>query len=181
MPAMHAGFIKFRGADRREGASMMKLPAVGVILIPESAALWAQPRRLNPELKYTVSPSESQAEFYVHSTLADVNGVFSSYQAEFKVLTSRFEDISFTIDVGAASVRTGNGAKDKMVKGERFFCVESHPSITFASKRIVPDPGNPMKFAMGEDFIIRSLRSSPRATNVDAYMRTCPLTVGSSA
>src|SRR6266481_9073516 len=175
MPAMRAGFIKFRAADpesrvkyteprfqrqtsplRRERASMMKLPVVGIVLILASAVLLAQ-QRLNPELKYIVSPSESQVEFHVHSTFAEVNGVFSSYKAEFKVPTPRFEDISFSIEVGAASVRTGNGAKDKMVKGERFFWVQKHSSITFVSKHITRDAGDPLKFAMEGDFTIRGV------------------------
>ncbi len=135
---------------------MRRMPVASLVLIP-AAGLFAQQPQLNPQLQYLVSPSESKVEFSIHSTLADVTGVFSSYQAQFKAPTPRFEDISFTLNVAAASVSTGSGTKDKMVKGDRFFWVGKYPSITFVSKRIVADTGNPLKFAMEGDFTLRGV------------------------
>src|SRR5262249_22499185 len=85
------------------------------------------------------------------------HGTFSSYQAEFKAPTRRFEDISFTINVASSSVHTGSGKKDKIVRGNHFFWVEKYPSINFASKRIIADPGSPLKFGMEGDFTIRGI------------------------
>src|SRR4029077_1426710 len=38
-----------------------------------------------------------------------------------------------------------------------FFWVEKYPSITFVSRRIVPDPSNPLKFSMEGDFTLRGV------------------------
>jgi polyisoprenoid-binding protein YceI len=129
----------------------------GIVLILSSAGLFGQRRQLDPQLKYNVIKPESRVEFFVHSTFADIDGVFSSYQVEFKVPTPRFEDISFTMNVAAPSVHTGSGTKDKMVKGKHFFWAEKYPFITFVSKGIVPDPSNPLKFCMEGDFTIRGV------------------------
>ena len=136
---------------------MGRLPGFGIVLLLSSAALPAQQRQLDPQLRYEVIQPESRVEFFVHSTLADVDGVFSAYKAEFKVTTPRFEDVSFNLTVAASSVHTGTSTKDKMVKGKNFFWVEKYPSITFVSRRIVPDPSNPLKFSMEGDFTLRGV------------------------
>jgi polyisoprenoid-binding protein YceI len=136
---------------------MMKVPVMVAVLILASGGLHAQQPQLNPELKYVVALSESQVEFSVHSTLADVKGDFALYQAEFKVPTSRFEDISFVINVAASSVHTGSSTKDKMVKSDNFFWIQKYPFITFVSRKIIPDPNNPLKFAMEGNFSLRGV------------------------
>jgi polyisoprenoid-binding protein YceI len=135
------------------GISFMKLPA----LILTCGALLAQPSRLDPELKYIVNPKASRVEFFVHSTLADVNGVFSSWKAEFKVPTPRMEDVTFTLHVASSSVSTGSGSKDKLIKGKNFFWIQKYPSIDFVSTKITADPGDPLKFTMAGNFTMRGV------------------------
>lgn len=132
---------------------VMRLPA----LILTCGALLAQPRQLDPQLKYIVNPAKSRVEFFVHSTLADVNGVFSRWKAEFKVPTPRMEDVAFTLHVVSASVSTGSGSKDKLIKGKHFFWIQKYPSIDFVSTKITADPGDPLKFTMAGNFTMRGV------------------------
>jgi polyisoprenoid-binding protein YceI len=127
------------------------------ILVVTCAALQAQPRPLDPSLKYTVDAKESRVEFFVHSTLSDVEGVFSAWKAEFKVPTTRIEDATLTLHAVSSSVSTGNGAKDKLLKGENFFWTQKYPSIDFVSTRITPDAANPVKFTMEGNFTMRGV------------------------
>jgi polyisoprenoid-binding protein YceI len=135
----------------------MRLPAVGFTLILVSAELFAQTPQLDPELKYIVHPKKSRVEFFVHSTLADVDGVFSQWQAEFKVPTPRIEDSTLTLQVSAGSVSTGSGSKDKLIKGENFFWVQRYPYMSFVSTRITRDAANPLKFTMEGNFTLRGI------------------------
>ena len=135
----------------------MRRPAVFGIVLILSAGVFAQQRQLDPRLRYNVVKPESRIDFFVHSTFGDVDGVFGAYEAEFKVTTPRFEDLSLTMKVTASSVHTGSSSKDKMVKGKNFFWVEKYPYILFASRRIVPDPANPLKFSMEGDFTLRGV------------------------
>jgi polyisoprenoid-binding protein YceI len=135
------------------GNFVMKLPAV----ILTCAALLAQTPQLDPQLKYIVNPKMSRVQFFVHSTLSDVEGVFSNWKAEFKVPTPRVEDASLTLHVVSSSVSTGSGSKDKLIKGENFFWIQKYPSIDFVSTGITGDPGNPLKFTMQGNFTMRGV------------------------
>src|SRR5258707_5680951 len=99
-----------------------------LVLMLSSIPLYAQ---IDPQMTYEVAKPTSRVEFFVGATLGDINGVFSSYNVEFKPSTPRLEDSSFSLEVVAQSVRTGSEGKDKMVKGKHFFWAERYPSITF--------------------------------------------------
>src|SRR6478672_1290446 len=124
------------------------------VLMLSLALMFAQ---LDPRLVYEVVKANSRVEFFVDATLGEIDGVFSSYDVEFKASTLRFEDSSFRLEVASQSVRSGNDGKDKMIKGQHFFWVERYPSITFVSRQIVADSGNPRKFAVPGDLTIRGV------------------------
>ena len=135
------------------GISFMKLPA----MILTYAALQAQTPQLDPQLKYIVNPKTSRVDFFVHSTLSDVEGVFSNWKAEFKVPTPRIEDATLILHVVSSSVSTGSGSKDRLIKGDKFFWIQRYPSIDFVSTKITADPGNPLKFTMAGNFTMRGV------------------------
>lgn len=133
--------------------SFKKLPA----LILTCVALQAQTPQLDPHLKYIVNPKTSRVDFFVHSTLSDVEGVFSNWKAEFKVPTPRIEDATLILHVASSSVSTGSGSKDRLIKGENFFFVQRYPFIDFVSTKIAADPGDPLKFTMDGNFTMRGV------------------------
>uniref|UniRef100_Q01Y84 YceI family protein n=1 Tax=Solibacter usitatus (strain Ellin6076) TaxID=234267 RepID=Q01Y84_SOLUE len=133
--------------------SFMKLRA----LILTCSALQAQTPPLDPQLKYIVESKKSSVQFFVHSTLSDVDGVFSNWKAEFKVPTPRIEDATLILHVVSSSVSTGSGSKDRLIKGENFFWIQRYPSIDFVSTKITADPSDPLKFTMDGNFTMRGV------------------------
>ena len=121
------------------------------------AVLLAQTPQLDPQLKYIVNPKASSVDFFVHSTLSDVEGVFSNWKAEFKVPTPRVEDATLILHVVSSSVSTGSGSKDRLIRGDNFFWVQRYPAIEFVSTRISAVPDNPLKFTMEGNFTMRGI------------------------
>jgi polyisoprenoid-binding protein YceI len=134
----------------------MKL-GLSLAVISACVCLLAQEGQLDPNLKYIVNVKQSSVQFFVHSTLSDVDGKFGQWHADFKVPTPRIQDATLTLHAVSASVSTGSGSKDKMIKSENFFWVQRYPSIDFVSTRITPDPANPLKFTMDGNFTMRGI------------------------
>jgi polyisoprenoid-binding protein YceI len=135
------------------GYFVMKLPAAILLC----AVLLAQTPQLDPALKYVVNHQQSRVEFFVHSTLSDVEGFFSTWKAEFKVPTPKIDDATLILKVISSSVSTGSRSKDKLIKGENFFWIQRYPSIDFVSTKITADPGDPLKFIMDGNFTMRGV------------------------
>ena len=136
---------------------MRKRRLLGLPLLISSAVLSAKVSDLDPHVAYKVNKTKSRVEFFVHSSFADIDGVFSSFQVALRTPTTQFEDMSLTIKADAASIRTGNSDKDKMIRGQHFFWVEKYPTITLVSRRIAADPGSPLRFQMEGDFTLRGV------------------------
>lgn len=89
--------------------------------------------------KWTVDQAHSNVGFQVkHMMISKVKGSFTRYTAD--VEAKDLEDltealIQFEIDV--ASITTKNEDRDKHLKSEDFFNVETYPHITFTSTAIV--------------------------------------------
>jgi polyisoprenoid-binding protein YceI len=136
---------------------MGKSPLPGLLLLILSAVLSAKLANPDPLAAYKVNKTKSRVEFLVHSTFANINGIFSSYQVALHPPTPRVEDMSLSIKADAASLRTGSSDKDKKIKGQHFFWVTEYPTVTLVSRRIVADPGNPSRFKMEADFTLRGV------------------------
>jgi|GEM_PF-5537350 len=134
---------------------MNKMLVATFCLICCGIALKAQnPAR--PARQYAIVIPESKVEFFVGSSVGDVK-TFSSWKGEFKVATPGVpESAALTLDLVAASMTTGNGAKDKMVKGKDFFYVEKYPAISFTSTKVIPST-DPNKFQVLGDFTLRGV------------------------
>jgi polyisoprenoid-binding protein YceI len=108
-------------------------------------------------MQYSINMPESRVEFYVSSTVGDVNGTFKSWKGELKVATPGVaESASMDLQISAASMTTGSGAKDKVVKGEDFFYVAKYPEITFTSTKVIPS-NNPNQFQVQGEFTLRGI------------------------
>jgi polyisoprenoid-binding protein YceI len=124
------------------------------VLLVFATGLMAAPLQ-DVQSRYVVKTS-SKIEFHATSTFAKVVGVFHMWDADMKVPAGKFADASLVLEIEAASVSTGNGLRDKEVKGKNFFSVQEHPKIRFASKSITAGDA-PTKFHMDGELTIRGI------------------------
>jgi polyisoprenoid-binding protein YceI len=106
---------------------------------------------------FTINVPESKVEFFVGSSAGDVNGVFKTWTGKLSQSTLGVpESATLSLEVTAASMSTGSGLKDKMVKGKDFFYVKDFPTVTFTSTKVIPS-GDPNKFQVEGDFTLRGV------------------------
>ena len=84
---------------------------------------------------WTADPARTKVEFEVEHFwgLHNVSGHFRRFDGSYFVGPAGPE-IELTID--AASVDTGNAARDKHLRSAHFFDVDAHPQVRFTSTRI---------------------------------------------
>jgi polyisoprenoid-binding protein YceI len=110
---------------------------------PSYAQTPAQPGR-----EFVIDVPNSKVEFFVGSSAGDVNGAFGSWNGRLYVATPGVpETATLNLEISAASMTTGSGIKDKMVKGPRFFSVDNYPTVSFASTSVTTS-GDPNKFQL---------------------------------
>jgi polyisoprenoid-binding protein YceI len=89
---------------------------------------------------YKIDPAHSSAQFSVrHMMISNVRGSFGSVQGTIEYDADRPADsrIDAVIDVG--TINTNDQKRDEHLKSPDFLHAEQHPTITFKSKKIVPD------------------------------------------
>ncbi|MFJ3958378.1 YceI family protein [Arthrobacter sp. NPDC090010] len=80
---------------------------------------------------WTLDPSHSEAAWTVrHAGISKVRGTFGELAA---TVTVSDEDAVVDATIQSASITTGDPNRDGHVKGEDFFDVENHPTLTFKS------------------------------------------------
>jgi len=126
--------------------------ALGIVSTPQTPA--------KPVREYTIDVPKSKVEFFVGSSVGDVNGSFGVWRGEFKVATPGVpESATLTLEIVAPSMSTGNGMKDKTIKGKKFFYVQQYPTISFTSTRVIPT-ADPNKSQVEGDFTLRGVTRS---------------------
>jgi polyisoprenoid-binding protein YceI len=130
--------------------------ALALLLISSGVALNAQtPART--ARNFTIDVPESKVEFFVGSSVGDVNGVFKTWTGKLSQATPGVpESATLSLAVTAASMSTGSGLKDKMVKGKDFFYVKGFPNVTFASSKVIPS-SDLNNFQIQGDFTLRGV------------------------
>ncbi len=142
--------------DFRTGDLMSRKLTLILLLILSGVALNAQTPAQGPRT-FTINVPESKVEFYVGSSAGDVNGVFNTWTGNLSQNTPGVpETATLSLDVTAASLSTGSGLKDKMIKGKDFFYVQDFPDVTFKSSKVIPS-GDPNKFQVQGDFTLRGV------------------------
>lgn len=92
--------------------------------------------------KWNLDSAHSEIGFTVrHMMIAKVRGSFGKYTAEVELPDSGFEGGSVKVSIEAASIDTSQEQRDGHLRSADFFDVEKFPTITFASKRVVPGSG----------------------------------------
>lgn len=133
----------------------MKLKIIATMLV-FSAATFAAAGIPSPDEAFSVNHESSRIEFHASATFTKVIGVFHNWQADLKIPAGKVENASLTLEIEAASVKTGSGLKDKTVKSHNFFDVETHPTIRFVSSRVLAGP-DPSRYLMEGDLTLRGV------------------------
>ncbi|MEZ2370222.1 YceI family protein [Arthrobacter sp. RCC_34] len=86
---------------------------------------------------WTLDPSHSEAAWTVrHAGISKVRGTFGDLAATVTVTDA---DAVVDATIQSASISTGDANRDGHVKGEDFFDVENHPTLTFKSTSLEGD------------------------------------------
>lgn len=84
----------------------------------------------------------SAVEFTVRFMgLSKVRGAFSEFRGTFMLDTADVTRSSITVVIGAASINTNVGARDRDLKSPNFFDAVKYPDIVFASSAVERRPG----------------------------------------
>lgn len=72
----------------------------------------------------------------VHNTIADVEGLFNTFDASITAAKPDFSDAVFTLRIDVASINTQVQMRDDHLRSADFFEVETYPEITYKSSKI---------------------------------------------
>lgn len=105
-------------------------------------------------MPWQVDPSHSSIEFSAkHMLVASVKGRFDEFAVEADIDPENITASKAVIHIQAASLDTRDGQRDGHLRSPDFLDVESHPEITFETKRI--EPKGKGEFAIVGDLTIR--------------------------
>ena len=92
---------------------------------------------------YAVEPSHSSVEFAVkHMLIATTRGRFQDFQVTAEVDETNFANSSATVRLQAASIDTRQPDRDAHLRSADFLDAETHPELTFVTRRIEPKGGD---------------------------------------
>jgi len=89
--------------------------------------------------EWKIDPNHSTASFAVrHMMVTTVHGNFSGLAGTVDYDPADLKAAKANLTINAATIDTRNERRDADLKGPNFFDVEKFPTITFVSKRVVP-------------------------------------------
>lgn len=92
---------------------------------------------------YAVEPTHSSVEFAVkHMLIATTRGRFQDFQVTAEVDETNFANSSATVRLQAASIDTRQPDRDAHLRSADFLDAETHPELTFVTRRIEPKGGD---------------------------------------
>lgn len=87
--------------------------------------------------RYTIDPAHSNVEFSIrHLVIARVRGRFTRFTGELELDPDDVTRSRVSAEIEVASISTNEDKRDAHLRSADFFDVESHPLITFTSKRV---------------------------------------------
>ncbi len=112
-------------------ASLLVLPALLLAAQPfDSTATDPRP--------HVIDKAHSQINFLADSRLLSARGHFAEWDATIALDPTNLAASSVTISITAASIDTRSERRDKHLRTDDFFDVETHPKITFVSTAVRP-------------------------------------------
>lgn len=103
---------------------------------------------------FDIQTVNSKVTFFVKSSVT-LEGTFQKWGATMKFTSNKASSGKLEIRIQAESVDTGNGMKNKTLKGDDFFAVEKNPEISFVSTKVTPIDAN--NFKVDGNFTIRGV------------------------
>jgi len=105
---------------------------------------------------WKVDPAHSSVGFTVrHLVVTKVNGLFTDFDGEINYDGKDLSRGTVSFTVQAKSISTDNQKRDDHLRSADFFAVDSFPTLTFKSTKIVPGQGD--SFKMTGDLAIRGV------------------------
>jgi len=86
---------------------------------------------------YIIDKAHSEVTFQVRHLLTKVRGGFSDFSGTIQVDEQEADNSSISLTIDAASVDTNNTDRDRHLRSDDFFAVETYPTLRFESSRIV--------------------------------------------
>ena len=86
---------------------------------------------------YAIDKMHSEVAFQVRHLLTKVRGRFTEFAGTVVFDQEHPEQSSASLTIEASSVDTGTPDRDAHLRSDDFFAVGTHPTLTFASSRIV--------------------------------------------
>ena len=120
---------------------------------------------------YQIDPAASRVEFTIRKRLFFVahllvRGRFSEVQGAISLDEREPANSHATVTIGAASVDTHMGKRDKHLRKADFFDVEQHPTLTFTSRRIEAVDEAAGRYRVAGDLTVRGVT---REVALDTY------------
>lgn len=87
--------------------------------------------------RYTIDSAHSSVDFSIrHLVVAKVRGRFTRFTGSLELDADDITRSRVTAEIEAASISTNEDKRDAHLRSADFFDVETHPRLTFASKRV---------------------------------------------
>ena len=91
---------------------------------------------------FEIDKAHSEAAFQVRHLISKVRGRFSDFDGTIVFDEARPELSTVRVTIRAASIDTGVADRDKHLRSDDFFAVDTHPTLTFVSTAISPEGGS---------------------------------------
>jgi polyisoprenoid-binding protein YceI len=85
---------------------------------------------------FTIDKAHSEAVFQVRHLITKVRGRFSNFEGRIEFDQERPENSSVHVTIDAASIDTNEADRDKHLRSNDFFGVDTHPQIRFSSTEV---------------------------------------------
>tara|TARA_R100000306_G_scaffold16397_2_gene20613 strand:+ start:1112 stop:1687 length:576 start_codon:yes stop_codon:yes gene_type:complete len=109
------------------------------------------------QTQWQVDPNHSSLNFSIkHSGISLVNGKFLDYTGSLTTNGEALRDAQFNFNVQVASINTNVDARDKHLRSADFFEVETYPTMTFKSTKILAT-GKPEHFLLYGELTIKGV------------------------
>lgn len=86
---------------------------------------------------FVIDKAHSEAVFQVRHLITKVRGRFADFEGKIEFDEQRPDVSSVSVSIDTASIDTSEPDRDKHLRSDDFFGVETHPTITFKSTRVV--------------------------------------------
>ncbi|MGH8018101.1 MAG: YceI family protein [Opitutaceae bacterium] len=114
---------------------------------------------------YKIDPAHSSVGFKVRHFFTPVPGSFGKFEGTIKVDRDNLENSSIDATIDTTSIDTANERRDKHLRSDDFFLVETYPKITFKSTSW-KKTGDENEFEVTGDLTIKDVTKSV-VLNVD--------------